>query len=211
MTEGGRRDGRAGPLRAGWGGRRSRRAFAQAAAGVGAALVGGQLSVAAAAADRPSPARDRQIFRFALQLESLQEAFYRDTLHRDRLRGELREFAEVVAEHELAHVQAVARAAARPAPHARFDFRGATTSGKRFARAASLLEDLGVDAYNGAVSNLTAQAMSLAFEIVSVEGRHAAWIRDLAGTPPAPRPVDAGISAAAAAAAINALGFRKRP
>ena len=55
-----------------------------------------------------------------------------------------------------------------------------------------VLEDAGVLAYNGEASNLTRKSLAAAAEIVSVEGRHAAWIRDIVGVPPAPRAADPG-------------------
>jgi ferritin-like protein len=84
----------------------------------------------------------------------------------------------------LEYLQAQARA--RP----RFDFRGATDDERRFLPAAVILENTGVAAYNGQVANLTDKALTAAAEIVSVEGRHAAWISDLAGVEPAPRAAD---------------------
>jgi hypothetical protein len=92
----------------------------------------------------------------------------------------------------------------------RFDFRGATRDPAKFAHAARVLEDVGVAAYNEQLANLTAPSMSLAARIVSVEGRHAAWIRDLVGIAPAPRPVDSGEAASVVAAELDALGFRRK-
>jgi hypothetical protein len=144
-----------------------------------------------------------------VRLEALQAAFYLDALRRGRLRGELREFAEVVAGQEAAHLAAVERAAGEQTT-LRFGFRGATRRPEAFAHAARVLEDLGVFAYNGQLANLTGPGMALAARIVSVEGRHAAWIRDLVGLAPAPRPVDPGEEAAAVAAELAALGFRRK-
>lgn len=190
----------------------SRDAFVGAAMlGVGAVLLGERFaSDATAAGSAPSAARDRAIFRFALQLESLQARFYEDARAHGRLRGELREFAEVVADHESQHEAAVARAASQPLSKRTFDFRGVTRHPAKFAHAAQALEDLGVAAYNGQLANLTDSGITLAARIVSVEGRHAAWIRDLVGSPPAPRPADPGEAASAVASALSALGFRRK-
>ena len=68
-------------------------------------------------------------------------------------------------------------------------------------------EDLGLAAYNGAATSLTADTLADAARIVSVEARHAAWIRDLAGELPAPRAADRAISAREAKAAIDRTGF----
>lgn len=193
-------------------GRHPRRRFVAAAAvGVGALLgTGGRSLGEVALGARPTHAGDEAIFRFALQLETLQARFYADAVDRGALRGELREFAEVVGEHEKLHVEAVAEAAGRPVPTTQFDFRGATATPSAFAKAASLLEELGVGAYNGVLANLTPSSISLAMRIVSVEGRHAAWIRDLVGMPPAPRPADPGEGATAVSAELARLGFRRK-
>jgi Ferritin-like domain len=54
-----------------------------------------------------------------------------------------------------------------------------------------VLEDIGVALYNGQAGNLTPGALAAAAEIVSVEARHAAWARDLAGELPAPAATEA--------------------
>jgi hypothetical protein len=53
-----------------------------------------------------------------------------------------------------------------------------------------VLEDVGVALYNGQAGNLTRGALAAAAEIVSVEARHSAWARDLAGEIPAPVATD---------------------
>jgi len=74
-------------------------------------------------------------------------------------------------------------------------------------KAAVLLENTGVLAYNGQAANLTKPALAAAAEIVSVEGRHAAWISDLAGEPPAPHAADVGASSADVVRKLQSLGF----
>lgn len=176
------------------------------------AAAGGILGRGATAAPAPpSRALDRKIFNFALLLEYLQAAFYTDGVDRDALRGEVREFAEVVAEHERAHVEFLERALG---PHARrkptFDFGSATASERRFVETAVLLENTGVAAYNGQAANLTKRSLAAAAEIVSVEGRHAAWISSIAGRDPAPRAADPGATADEVAATLRQTGFIKR-
>ena len=180
-----------------------------AAAGVSAiagfSLLGPRAAPAGAA---PSAAQDQKIFNFALLLEYLQAGFYGEAVERGRLKGEVREFAEIVSEHERAHVQFLrkalgARARERPA----FSFGDATHDERKFLDAAVLLENTGVAAYNGQAANLTKPALAAAAEIVSVEGRHAAWVSDLAGKDPAPRAADPGESAAAIVATLGRTGF----
>ena len=183
-----------------------RGALAGAALAGGAAIFGPSVRPAGAAA--PSAAQDRKIFNFALLLEYLQAAFYSEAVDHGALRGEVRDFAEIVAGHEQAHVTYLrnalgSHARARPA----FTFGDATRKEGKFLQAAVLLENTGVAAYNGQAPNLTKKALSAAAEIVSVEGRHAAWISDLAGKAPAPRAADPGAPAAAVVRTLQQTGF----
>lgn len=188
----------------------SRGGFLRIAAGAGTAVGGGLvvghgLGVSQAAA---SSALDRRIFQFALLLEELQAGFYTEASQRGALRGDLREFAEIVGGHERAHVaflRTVLEPMAGSAPT--FHFGNATRDPGRFGAAAHELENIGVAAYNGQAASLTAEAMAKAAEIVSVEGRHAAWISTLVGDAPAPRAADPGLSAAAVMARLRATGF----
>jgi rubrerythrin len=191
----------------------SRRDVLRRAAVAGAMVVGGGAlarSGAAGALASPSRAQDRSILNFALLLEYVQAAFYSQAVDGNRLRGELREFAETVAGHEHAHVRFLRKAlgsGARREPT--YHFGTATRDERKFVEAAVELENLGVAAYNGQVANLTKKTLAAAAEIVSVEGRHAAWISDLGGHDPAPRAADPGAGAAEVLAALRATGFVK--
>jgi hypothetical protein len=189
---------------------RTRGTFLRLAAGAGTVFAGGLvfghgLAVSDAA---PSPAQDRRIFQFALLLEQLQAAFYSQALERGALRGDLRDFAQVVGGHERAHVAFLSKVlgpAAKPPPS--FHFGDATGDAQKFGVAAHELENIGVEAYNGQGAKLTHDAMAHAAEIVSVEGRHAGWINVLIGDPPAPRAEDPGRDANAVLAQLKATGF----
>jgi rubrerythrin len=163
-----------------------------------------------AAVPAPSKALDEKIFDFALLLEYLQAGFYSEAVRHGALRGEVRHFAQVVAEHEREHVDYLRKALgskARKRPE--FHFGRATRNEKKFLDAAVLLENIGVAAYNGQAAKLTKPALSAAAQIVSVEGRHAAWISDIAGRAPAPRAADPGETASQVTAALRATGFIK--
>jgi rubrerythrin len=163
---------------------------------------------ARAATAAPSPLQDRAIFNFALLLEYLQSEFYRQAVERGRLRGDVRRFAEVVAQHEAAHVAFLRKALgshARPKPT--FAFGEAVANERAFLDAAVTLENAGVLAYNGQAANLTKPALAAAAEIVSVEGRHAAWISALAGKAPAPRAADVGAPSADVLQTLRAAGL----
>ena len=74
------------------------------------------------------------------------------------------------------------RAVKRP----RFDFRGATEDAERFRKTAVAFEDLAVAAYKAQAPLIQSRAyLVAALAIHSVEARHAAWIRRLAGVVPA--------------------------
>jgi Ferritin-like domain len=193
----------------------SRRALLGRGAVAGVALTAGiaLLGPRALSADAaPSQAQDRKIFNFALLLEYLQAAFYSEGVGHGRLRGEVADFARIVSEHEREHVTYLQKALG---PHARkrpeFNFGDATRNQDKFLAAAVLLENTGVAAYNGQAANLTKRSLSAAAEIVSVEGRHAAWISDLAGKDPAPRAADPGATAGEVVATLRKTGFLKVP
>jgi glycine/D-amino acid oxidase-like deaminating enzyme len=172
---------------------------------LGAAAASGIAEPAAAA---PSPRQDRRILRFLLQVEYLQADFYAAASDRGRLRGELREFAEVVGAHEREHVallekQLGASTWVKPT----FDFGEATINPKRFARAARRLEETGVAAYIGQGANLTSRSVLMVSRITAVEGRHAAWIADFLGLDPAPRVADKAKTGKQVRASIRRTGF----
>lgn len=158
----------------------------------------------------PSPAQDARVLNLVLLLEYLEEAFYADGVARRGLTGELRQFAQVVGSHERAHVAFIRKAlgnAARKKPT--FSFGEATRTPAKFTAAALALEDLSVAAYNGQAANLTKGTLAAAARIVSVEARHAAWIRFIAAEVPAPQPTDQPATEAQVTTNINRTGFVK--
>lgn len=155
-----------------------------------------------------SPAQDVRVLNFALLLEYVEAAFYADALAKGALRGELREFAEVVGGHEVAHrdfLKQTLGGKARKEPAMRFG--NATRNAQAFVKSALALEDTSVAAYNGQATNLTAGALAAAARIVSVEARHAAWIRSIAGKTPAVDATDPSMTEAQALAALKKTGF----
>jgi len=158
----------------------------------GGALGGAALLGLVAEGAEAQSAGDRSILNFALTLEYLEAAFYREARRMGALEGELALFARVVGQHEDAHVRALRetlgrRAVARP----RFDFRGTTESADTFTTTAIALEETGVGAYKGQAARIGSDAvLAAALAIHSVEARHTGWIRDLAGLNPAPVALD---------------------
>lgn len=171
----------------------------------GGALLGGLPRLASSA---PSPAQDARILNLVLLLEYVEAGFYAEARSKGQLRGELREFATVVGAHEQQHVSFLKKAlgaSAREAPQ--LSFGNATSDPDAFVAAAIALEDTSVAAYNGQATNLTAGTLAAAAKIVSVEARHAAWIRAIAGKVPAADATDAPKTQAQVMAALRKTGF----
>lgn len=191
----------------------SRRAlFATVATGGALAsvpLVGRLFRLGDAFASR-SRAQDARVLGLVLQLEYTQVAFYEQALQRAGLKGELREFAQTALRHERQHLAAVRKALrAKAGPMPTFDFGQRTKSADAFALAAIDLEDIAVAAYNGQAPNLTKGTLAAAAMIVSVEARHAAWVRAIMGRVAAPDPVDKPITAQQAASGLHKFGLRR--
>jgi hypothetical protein len=179
------------------------------------ALVGGAALLAAfaapAAAEEEDP-RDISILNFMLTLEELQAVFYTEVQRNGVLHGELEQQAEVVGSHERAHARALREVlgshAARQ-PH--FDFGGATEDAVVFQRTAVAFEDLSVAAYKAQVPHIVEREyLGSAMAIHSVEARHAAWIRRLAGKPPVASAFDEPISRAKTTRIVDRTHFIAR-
>jgi rubrerythrin len=184
----------------------SRRAVLSGASLVAAGIIVG--GVGAPAIGSGSRLGDAEILNFALEMEELQAALYEQALEHAGLTGELAQYARVVGGHERAHVAFLRQtlgSRAKPAPA--FDFGDAVTDPDRFATAARVLEDLGVAALDGQAANLTKPSLAAVATIVSVEARHAAWIRYLAGVEPASAALDAPMSRAATERLVASTHF----
>jgi hypothetical protein len=182
----------------------------RAVAGGGTILAGGLLigGLPQIALGRPSARQDGRILNFALLLEYLESEFYVRAVAGGALSGALLAFAATVRDHELAHVAYLQQAlggdaVAKPA----FDFKGTTRDAAAFTATAIVLEDTGVAAYNGQGPRLRRKTLPAAASVVSVEARHAAWIRHLAGKRPAPAPFDPAKSRKQVTDAVAATGF----
>jgi len=176
------------------------------AAGAGTLALG---SVLAAGVPRlglsgTSQARDVEILNYALVLEELTAAFYQQALAKAGLSGELREYAQVAAGHERQHVQLLRKALG---PNARFAFGKAVTSPQRFAATAIALEELAVAAYNGQAGNVSKPVLKAAAGIVSVDARHAAWIRAIQDRRPASQATDVAKTRRQVLREVDRTGF----
>ena len=176
-------------------------------------LAGGGAALAALVLAEPGRAASKSdvaILNYALTLEYLQAAFYTEAERRKALRTPLaRQTTRVLGAVERAHVKALqdalgAAAVARPS----FDFRGTTEDEDAFIKTAVAFEDLGTAAYKGQAHRLESPALlAAAVSIHSVEARHAAWIRYLAGAPPASSALDEAKSMAETRRLVASTGF----
>jgi rubrerythrin len=154
-----------------------------------------------------SSEREIEVLNLLLAVEYAEAAFYAQAVDGGALKGELRAFADQVLEHERQHldlVKGVLGNAADDEPG--YDFGDAVRDADAFVDAAGRLEDLAVAAYNGQAGNVSPEAFAAAARIVSVEARHAAWIRSIAGRDPAPDTTDEPKTAAQVRAGLADLG-----
>jgi len=191
----------------------SRADFMRKAVATGGGLVGGGallgLMATQAQAQSPPSASDVDILNFALILEELEAAFYREALASGVLSGSRREFAQVVGAHENVHVLFLRQtlgSAAVPAPQ--FNFRGTTQNVQLFTTTSVQLEETGVAAYKGQAPLVDSPVvLRAALTIHSVEARHAAWIRRINGMRPVIGPTDRPLTREQVLAAVGATGF----
>jgi hypothetical protein len=132
------------------------------------------------------------VLNFALTLEYLEAAFYKEANSSSGLiPSKYRQLFRTIGQHETAHVKLLKAAlgsAAVAAPGVDF-----TAGGKyadvfsnfaTFVAVSATFEDLGVAAYKGQAGNLAGSpVLTTALQIHSVEARHAAAVRPLAGKP----------------------------
>jgi rubrerythrin len=178
---------------------------ATAAAFGGMLASGGEIAGSAGSAKQ-----DAEVLTFALGVERIESGFYAAAAKAGALRGELAEYVEVVGGHEREHVAFLEQALGSAAPPAQpftVDVDAIIRDPDKFVRTAAELEDAVVAAYNGQVANLTADTLAKAATIVSVEARHAAWIRDIGGLPPAENTTDAPLTADGVRAALRRAGL----
>jgi hypothetical protein len=171
----------------------TRAAFLGKAAVGGAALLGALATPGRADA---AAASDVAILNYALTLEYLQSSFYTEAERLGAIKGRLAPIPRQLGSVERAHVTAIKAALGRAAvKRPAFDFKGVTENQARFLKTAVAFEDLGAAAYKAQAARIKSPALlAAAVSIHSVEARHAAWMRFLAGATPAASAFDQGKS-----------------
>jgi hypothetical protein len=176
-------------------------------------LFGGRPTLASAA--KPSKKHDVAILNYALTLEYLEAAFYKEAVRQGGFGGEVGAFAQLVYAHEAAHVKFLKRALGSAAVKSpRFDFKDTTTDEGKFTATAFALENTGVKAYAGQAANIKqVPIVKAAVSILTIEARHAAAIAAILGRIPGKDGItpngafDKALSRRAILKAVGATGF----
>ncbi len=126
---------------------------------------------------------DIGILNYAYALEQLEAAFYTEVVAKSAavFSASQNAFFNDIKLHEIAHREFFKKALGSNAIGSlEVDFSSVNFTSKDSVLAtAKAFEDLGVAAYNGAGYKIMTEAyLVIAGQIVSVEARHAAWIRD---------------------------------
>jgi len=183
--------------------------LARATLAAGAIVGAGALTPFVSGALAQDARVDADVLNFALTLEYLESAFYKEALSEvPGLSREVRRLAEELRNNEAEHVAALTAAlesvGAKPDKEPRVSFGGAFANESTFLRFANVFEDTGVSAYNGAATRIKSKGvLRAAGAIVQVEARHAALIRLQRDKPPAPLAFDRPSSEKAVKRAIQ--------
>ncbi|MDQ3513774.1 MAG: ferritin-like domain-containing protein [Chloroflexota bacterium] len=150
-------------------------------------------------------ADDVDVLNYALTLEHLEYAFYRDGLQvynlrafdeADRPSSVYPRFQEIRG-HELTHINAltglITDLDGEPVEEAEYDFGYEDFDG--FLATAQALENTGVAAYAGAAPSISDPAiLAAALGIHSVEARHAAYLNERVSASPFPDAIDLALT-----------------
>jgi Ferritin-like domain len=177
------------------------------------ALLGG--GALAAALEAPALAQPRNtkkdvaILQFDLGLEYLQAAMYSEAERLGRIKPATLEWSRVVGANERGHVKAIKGLLGRDAVKSpKFNFRGVTEDDRLFTETAVAFEDLTAALLKTqAVQFDSREILAAVASLHSVEARHAAWIRHIAGVVPAAQAFDEPTSKAKVVKLVKSTNF----
>jgi hypothetical protein len=136
-----------------------------------------------------SDASDSAILDFALRLEILEEAFYKQALQQvpgmtAQVRRVARELHDHEHQHRIAIAEVIRQLGIKSSPPPKLELGDSFGSEAHFLEVAQQLEDTGVAAYNGSLPRIsTPDTLDFAASVVQIEARHASTLRDLRGQP----------------------------
>jgi Ferritin-like domain len=127
----------------------------------------------------PSKKTDVLILRFGLTFEHLQAHFYEEGLRIGGFTAKTKRWARVIGAHERAHVQIIRHVLGpKSIPSPFFNYHGVTEDETAFTKTAVAMEDLTTALLIGVMPLLDSPSLSAAlFSLLTVEARHAAWVR----------------------------------
>jgi rubrerythrin len=174
----------------------------------GAALAFGVISVPSPISIRHLAAAQEmtgmEVLNYALTLEHLEYAFYRDgiglfSFGNDSRGASIDANLAAIRDHEMAHVdtltQVITDLGGEPVEGATYNFGDAYTSPEAFLATAMALENTGVSAYDGAGQYIDdGDLLTAAGSIVAVEARHASYLNLLNGEIPFPAAFETPLS-----------------
>jgi hypothetical protein len=178
---------------------------------VGTLAVGGGLEAAAVTSRAATRTRltqqDAKILNFLLRLEQVEQSFFARAAHDARFGADVRQFASVAAAQDGAHEDALRSMLGAAAQSTTATARARPRTDAEFVQDALDLKEAAVAAYIGEAANLSRDLVTRVSTIVSVEARHAAWIRSIADVIPAPRAADRSQTPAAVLRSLQGRGL----
>jgi rubrerythrin len=152
---------------------------------------------------------DLGLLEFALKLENVQASFYKETLKKKGLSGDVKKAFTEIAAHEEAHAKQLTQTLGQlDGEKHRFSIVAIAEAEGNSQQAlldhAIEIEEVGLAAYNGAAPALQSSDLLVAFaSIAQVEGRHVGALRELGGKDPAPAAFDKSLSPAEAKSRVE--------
>lgn len=191
------------------------RSLAVAGGGALVLTLGNRVAFAQSTPTADAPfADDLEVLNYALTLEHLEAAFYRDGIALYSAYGtdifglSTDENLAAIAQHEVDHVDTLTKVitdlGGEPVAEGAYNFADAYASAEAFLATAAAVENLGVQAYDGAgqyISN--PDLLAAAGSIVAVEARHAAYLNAITGAMPFPAAFETPLAPAEVLAAAG--------
>lgn len=189
-------------------------------------LAGGALATGALASPLGLPKAlagggDLDVLNYALTLEHLEAAFYRDGIANFSRKdfeaynvGSLDTYDAflLIRDHELEHVRTltavITNLGGTPVGECTYNFGDAFTDPNSFVETAQTLENTGVTAYDGAINLISnPDLLTAGATIATVEARHASYLNLIAGDIPFPAAFDTPRTMQQILDIINNAGF----